>query len=513
MLRFVAENVTLDASADDTPSRRITGIAAPYNVEATVMGGQRVRIEPGALPTDGPDPRLLEEHDTGRIVGKVVARESTDAGMLFTAEIARTRAGDDIVELLRMGAIDSVSVGIQPTEHEFDGPVMVVKAAQWDELSLVYRPAFAGAVITKVAASSPDDAQPDTEPTPTEEETNPMSDIDNTVPVEEAAPAVVATAPVPAAPRNFAMPSAAEYVSAFVRGGATWQDFSSKLRAAAPDVVTTDLDGVLPTPIVTPVYNGLRGLRPVVDAIGPKAMPAAGKVFIRPRVSTHTTIGASNGENVALDDGTFVVEDLQVTKSVFGGYVTVSEESIDWSSPEVLGLILDDMARQYAKQTDNVCADNLVSGASNTTNFTVASIADPAEWARWVYVAAEEILSATDYLPTHLFLSPNMWRQLGLLVDTADRPLFPQAGPMDSFGSMSPTGSPAAAFGMTVVVDSNFANDTVIVGQPDGFEIFEQQKGAISTSEASTLSRTLAFRGYLATLMIDAGKFRKAAFV
>jgi HK97 family phage major capsid protein len=412
-----------------------------------------------------------------------------------------------------MGAIDSVSVGIQPTEHEFDGPVMVVKAAQWDELSLVYRPAFAGAVITKVAASSPDDAEPDTEPTPTEEETNPMSDIDNTVPVEEAAPAVVATAPVPAAPRNFAMPSAAEYVSAFVRGGATWQDFSSKLRAAAPDVVTTDLDGVLPTPIVAPVYNGLRGLRPVVDAIGPKAMPAAGKVFIRPKVSTHTTIGASNGENVALDDGTFVVDDLQVTKGVYGGYVTVSEESIDWSSPEVLGLILDDMARQYAKQTDNVCADNLVSGATNTTNFTVASIADPAEWARWVYVAAEEILSATDYLPTHLFLSPNMWRQLGLLVDTADRPLFPQAGPMNSFGSMSPTGSPAAAFGMTVVVDSNFANDTVIVGQPDGFEIFEQQKGAISTSEASTLSRTLAFRGYLATLMIDAGKFRKAAFV
>jgi HK97 family phage major capsid protein len=302
-------------------------------------------------------------------------------------------------------------------------------------------------------------------------------------------------------------------VSAFVRGGATWQDFSSKLRAAAPDVVTTDLDGVLPTPIVTPVYNGLRGLRPVVDAIGPKAMPASGKVFIRPKVSTHTTIGASNGENVALDDGTFVVDDLQVTKGVYGGYVTVSEESIDWSSPEVLGLILDDMARQYAKQTDNVCADNLVAGATNTTNFTVASITDPAEWARWVYVAAEEILSATDYLPTHLFLSPNMWRALGLLVDTADRPLFPQAGPMNSFGSMSPTGSPAAAFGMTVVVDSNFANDTVIVGQPDGFEIFEQQKGAISTSEASTLSRTLAFRGYLATLMIDAGKFRKAAFV
>lgn len=513
MLKFIAEAVTLDASADDTPSRRISGIAAPYNVDATVMGGERVRIMAGALPSDGPSPRLLEEHDTGRVIGRVVERENTDDGMLFTAEIARTRAGDDMVELLRMGAIDSVSVGIEPTDAEYDGNVLVVKAARWDELSLVYRPAFAGAVITSVAASSPDDANPDeTEPTTTEE-VNEMSDIDDTPKVEAAAPEVVPTAPVPAAPRNFAMPSAAEYVSAFVRGGAEWQDFSSKLRAAAPDVVTSDLDGTLPTPIVAPVYNALRGLRPVIDAVGAKAMPGSGKVFIRPKVTTHTTIGASNGENVALDSGTFVVDDLQVTKGVYGGYVTVSEESIDWSSPEVIGLILDDMARQYAKQTDDVCADGLVTGASTTTDFTVASIADPAEWARWIYTASEEILSATDYLPSHIFLSPNMWRNLGLLTDTADRPLFPQAGPQNAFGSMSPTGSPAAVFGMTVVVDSNFANDTVIIGDPSGYEIFEQQKGAISTSEASTLSRTLAFRGYLATLMIDAGKFRKAAFV
>jgi hypothetical protein len=262
------------------------------------------------------------------------------------------------------------------------------------------------------------------------------------------------------------------------------------------------------------VYNSLRGIRPVVDAVGTRAMPSAGKVFIRPKVTTHTTIGASNGENAALDQGTFVISDEQVTKGVYGGYVKVSEESIDWSQPEVIGLILDDMAREYAKQTDNVAADNLVSGASTTTNFTVADIADPAEWARWMYTAAEGILTATQYLPTHLFLSANMWRSLGLLVDTADRPLFPQAGPMNAFGSMNPAGSQASAFGFTTVVDSNFADDTVIVGVPDGYEIFEQQKGAIQAeANDGSLSRTIAFRGYFATLMIDAGKFRKAAFV
>ena len=333
--------------------------------------------------------------------------------------------------------------------------------------------------------------------------------------VEAAAPAVVQTAPIwAAAKKEFALPSAAEYMSKFLQGGHVWAEFQQALKAAAPNVVTTDLDGVLPTPIVAPVYNSLRGIRPVIDAIGTKAMPAGGKVFIRPKVTTHTTIGASNGENVALDQGTLVISDEQVTKAVYGGYVKVSEEALDWSQPEVLSLILDDMAREYAKQTDNVAADNLVTGASTTTNFTVADIADPAEWARWVYVAAESILSATEYLPSHLFLSPNMWRALGLLVDDAKRPLFPQAGPMNAFGSMNPAGTQASAFGLTVVVDANFANDTVIVGVPDGYEIFEQQKGAISAeANDGSLSRTIAFRGYLATLMIDSAKFRKAAFV
>lgn len=101
-----------------------------------------------------------------------------------------------------------------------------------------------------------------------------------------------------------------------------------------------------------------------------------------------------------------------------------------------------------------------------------------------------------------------------MLVDGSDRPLFPQAGPMNAFGSMNPAGSLAQAFGFTVVVDANFANDTVIVGVPDGYEIFEQQRGAVAVEAADgSLSRYIKFRGQFATLMIDNSKFRKAAFV
>jgi hypothetical protein len=84
---------------------------------------------------------------------------------------------------------------------------------------------------------------------------------------------------------------------------------------------------------------------------------------------------------------------------------------------------------------------------------------------------------------------------------------------MNAFGNLAP-GQPAGnAFGLSVVVDRNFAAATIILGDASGYEIFEQQKGALSIDVPSTMSRTIAFLGYLATLMIDSTKFVKAAFV
>jgi hypothetical protein len=178
----------------------------------------------------------------------------------------------------------------------------------------------------------------------------------------------------------------------------------------------------------------------------------------------------------------------------------------------VLALLVDDMARIYANETDNVAADNLVTGATTGGNFTSANYQDPAYWVERIYTAAQAILSNSNgNLPTHLFLSPNMFAYLGKLVDTAGRPLFPQVGPMNAFGQVAPGSANGSnvAFGLNVVVDRNFASDTVIVGDPSGFEIFEQQKGALTIDVPSTLSRTIAWRGYFATLMIDATKFVK----
>jgi HK97 family phage prohead protease len=510
MLKFTAP-ISLDAAAPDgAPKRTITGIAVPYGVAATVTDGTAVRFEKGALPTEGKAPKLFLYHDATQPVGLVTERVDTEEGMLFSAKIAATAAGDEALTLAMEGVLDSVSVGVNPTKFKYDKDgVMVITAAEWLELSMVPVPAFAGATITEVAAAAeeiPAETQPvaivTAEATPKENE---VSESPAVIEASSVAPVVFAQ------PKQFKMPSAAEYLAKVMAGGSEADQFFANIRAAAPDVVTTDTPGILPEPIVGAVYNNFRGLRPVVDAIGVKAMPGGGKVFRRPEVTTHTSMAVSPGENQALQSGTFVVSNNNVTKGVYGGYVKLSEEDMDWTEPEVIGLLLDDMARIYANTTDNVAADNLATGASLTVSFPSADYSKPEEWVKRMYLAGEAILTGSNgNLPTHLFLAPNMWRQIGLLSDDQGRPLFPQVGPMNAFGTMSPASVGATAFGLTVVVDRNFADDTVVIGDPSGYEIFEQQKGAIQVDTADgALARIIKFRGYFATLMIDNQKFRK----
>ena len=512
MIRFGSEAFTIDAAAGDTPRRTISGIAVRYNTPAKVSDGSMVAFAPGSLPVDGRAPVLQMFHDSSKVIGTVTERQETDEGMLFVARVSETALGSEALVLASDGALREVSVGVTPIKFKYDKEgVMVVTAARWDELSVVAQGAF-DAPILEVAASIPHEE----EEISTIEEAEPQQETE-TMNEKVEAPAVVeasaATQTIFAsAKREFKMPTAAEYISAFFTGGDQFHAMREGIQAAAPNVLTTDIPGVLPLPIVQPVYNNFIGRRPVIDAIGAKAMPQGGKVFIRPEVTTHTSIGNQATENTALTQGTFVVTDNQVTKGTYGGFVTLSEQSIDWSTPEIISLVLDDMGRIYANETDNVAADNLKTGATVTAAFG-NNATDPAQWSAFVGSAAQTILSGSNgNLPTHLFVSPNMWGYLLGLTDTSDRPLFPAVGPMNAFGNLLPGQPNGVAFGLQVVVDRNFATDTVIVGDASGFEIFEQQKGAISIDVPSTLSRTIAFRGYLATLMIDASKFVKATF-
>jgi len=513
MIHFHADlDLIIAEAGDENRPARIAGIAVPWDVVATVSGGQRVKFLRGAFDLTQKPAKLLENHDMSQLRGVVNALADSDAGLEFEATLADTRASKDAVALLKAGAYDSVSVGANPVSFKFDkAGVMVVSKAQLIELSLVAVPAFSEAVITEIAASADPEDDENNQPIDTPQEDK----VSEEIKAESPESATTPTSPLlyAQARREFKLPSAAEYISAFVRGGHDFAQMNDNIRAAAPDVVTSDIPGVIPTPIIAPVYNNFLGRRPLIDATGVRAMPQAGAIFIRPFVTTHNTLATAT-QNTTITASAFVVDDVQITKTIQGGYVEISEASMDWSQPEVLSALLDDMARVYADRTDLLACSELVSGTTNSNNFTNASITDPAEWVRWMYVAAADILTGSNgNLPSALAVSPNIFQYLGQLVDGQDRPLFPQVGPMNAYGTMTPGSDSAVAFGLRLVVDRNLGAADMVIMDPTGIECWEQQKGAISVEQPSQLSRQIAFRGYFAAKVIDASKSIKAAFV
>lgn len=504
-LTFQAVPVTLDAAAGENEAPRITGLAVPWDTLAVLSGGEKVIVRRGAFDLEA-KPKLLEGHDTTQLRGVVNELADSEEGLLFEATFARTRAAEDAVELVRASAYDSVSAGFTPTKFNYDKKgVLIVEAADIHEISLVAMPAWKQAAIESLVAEAGDE---DEEATSTEPEEG--TKVEETPTVEAEAP-TIATPIYAAARREVKLPSIGEYVSKMLQGGTEFAEMNARLRAAAPDVVTSDLGGLLPEPIVQPVYNGLIGRRNVIDAIGARQAPRAGKVFIRPSVTTHTSVAAVTENNNNIQSGTLVVTDNQVTKSQYGGYVELSQFSIDTTSPEVLSVLIDDMARVYAKQTETAVETALEAGISTTQ--AAFDVTSPAEWADFIYDCSTTILNASSHLPTHVFVSPSFWAALGKLTDDAGRPLFyadRALNPMNSFGQLSPGTIAGTAFGLSVVV-TPYNSDFLAVGNADGFEIYEDLRGALSVDVPNQLSRTVAFYGYLATLMIDSTKFVKIA--
>jgi len=531
MIRVTASTFTVDAAAaDGTQTRTITGIAVPYNVTANASGTE-VMFMRGSLPVEGKAPKLYMQHNAEQAIGLVTERTDDEENMYFSAKVSATALGDEALILASDGVLDSVSVGVNPTKFSYneDG-VMVVEAAQWLELSLVPQPAFAEAVITQVLASidtNPEDlcntevGEENTEPQPPEE-------IEMS---EQNAPEVIeASAPIFAqAKRQFDLPTPGEYLAAMHIGGSTFDNVSAAARNymlgkqsafefAAGDVLTTDTPGLLPVPVLGPVFANLnQAIRPVVSAVGASAYPDGGtqKTFIRPTWTTHTSVATQSTELSGVSATTPVIASNVISKTTLSGQVTLSVQDVDFSSPGAMDIIINDLMGQYMLASDNLAADGLVAGAGASGATWTVTANDPTSLISSIYTAAYNILLNTNFLPDHIFVAPGVWQALGAQLDVDKRPVFPYVG---AAGLMGVNGMGAAnvtvantfnPFGLNLVADRNFAAGTMVVARGAAIEFYESIRGLLTRDEPATLGKVMSYHGYASLFVADANQVQK----
>jgi HK97 family phage prohead protease len=533
MIRVTASTFTVDAAAaDGTKARTITGIAVPYNVTANASGTEVMFLR-GSLPVEGKAPKLYMQHDASQAIGLVTERDDDEENMYFSAKVSATALGDEALILAGDGVLDSVSVGVNPTKFSYnEAGVMVVEAADWLELSLVPQPAFAGATISEVNASihtNPENlCNTETEDPTTETELPEEPEVS-----EQAAPEVIeASAPIFAtAKRQFDLPTPGEYLAAMHIGGTTFENVSAAARNymlskqsafqfAAGDVLTTDTPGLLPVPVLGPVFANLnQAIRPVVAAVGARAYPDGGqsKTFIRPTWTTHTSVATQSTELSGVSATTPVIASNVISKTTLAGQVTLSVQDVDFTSPGSMDIIINDLMGQYMLASDNLAADGLVAGATASGATWTVTANDPSSLISAIYTAAYNILLNTNFLPDHIFVAPGVWQALGAQLDADKRPVFPYVG---AAGLMGVNGMGAAnvtvantfnPFGLNLVADRNFAAGTMVVARGAAIEFYESIRGLLTRDEPATLGKVMSYHGYASLFVADAQQVQKIA--
>jgi HK97 family phage prohead protease len=524
MIRLIAGDFSVDAAAaDGQPRRTISGTAVPYNTPATVNDGTTVMFRPGSLPVEGKAPRLFMYHDATQPVGVVTERVDTEQGMLFSARISQTRLGQDALVMAQDGTIDQVSVGVNPIQFSYDeAGTMIIEKAEWQELSLVPLGAFGDqAGITKVAASIPQTDTP-TDHNEIQDTQESETDMTTETPKPEAVEATIPTPTVPAvAKREFALPTPGEYMAAYHIGGDTFRRVNdaykvaaakkhSSIQAALAQDLTSDTPGLLPIPVLGPVFQNYNFIRPVVSAIGTRAMPNGnGKSFIRPIITQHTAAGVQT-EGQEVTNQKMTLSSNTVTRQTVAGGVFISQQDIDFTDPAALNTILQDLTGQYMKETDNIAADACVT-ASQASGFTwTVTAGNPTSLMDAIYGCAFNISNSTNLFATHLLVSVDVWQKLGGQLDDAKRPLFPAIGAPGLIGQNTLGAGSAASWsgmnplGLEIVVDGNFASGTMLVVHAPAIEFYEQVRGIMSVEDPALLGRNFSYYGYFATFFQDA---------
>jgi hypothetical protein len=94
-------------------------------------------------------------------------------------------------------------------------------------------------------------------------------------------------------------------------------------------------------------------------------------------------------------------------------------------------------------------------------------------------------------------------------LDGDKRSVFPYAGAAGLMG-VNAAGSANITqlntfnpFGLNLVVDRNFAANTMVVAKGSAIEFYEQIRGILSVEVPGTLGRTFSYYGYVATFIAD----------
>jgi len=478
-----------DIISANSSKREMKGLIVPfYQAGHTNMG--EVVFTKGSI--DIPEKiKLFVEHDMTRPIGRLIAHEVTDTGIMGTFKIGRTNAGDDALAEAQEGLRDGFSIGASIDDYKIDDGQVLVSAATLREVSHVTNPAFKAAQITEIAASESE------QPNESEEVvTDPQTPEIAEEAVEAAAEAKVEATErrmpvIHTAPRlEF---SKAKYLENTLRAS-IFGDEEARSYVRAADDTTVNNAGLIPTPqlseIINPLSNADRG---AIDAISRATLPDAGMSFEIPKITAVPTV-AEEGEEDAVTETGMTNNFLSVSVKKYAGAQTFSVELLDRSAPSFFDELVRQMEFAYAKATDEAVAGALAAGGTDGGNRTL----DAAGLLDFVADGAADIYSESLGFARSLIVSPAAWGAIMGLNDSG-RPIYNAVNPQNAGGAVSPQSLRGNVAGLDLYVSRNLSgvgDNSMIIVNPESYTWYESPRLQLRTNVIGSGQVEVLYYGY-----------------
>jgi len=483
----------------ETEERTIVGLAVPYGQEIELNGNTKERFEAGAIQTIE-DVKLFYGHEEP--IGKVVEGRDTEAGFEIVAKISDTPRGNEIYTLLQDDVLNRFSVGFYPVKDRKEGQTIVREQVTLLEVSVVPFPAFSGAKITEVRSESETEEVEEVAETPNETESETMENIELDVrtvqdEVAELRRVIEAGQSVEtAAPSTHKFRSQGEFAKALVTGDA---DAIQLARDASTSADTVALPG-----FIGYIDNLIDTNRPTLSAFSRAALPAAGLTVEYAQVSSNTlAVGVQSPENEELSFGNLVIDSVSANVVTYGGYTSMSKQTIQRSSVNYLDTALRALSIAYANTTNKAVVDLVEAQdytgkrwdvSAGTSEALIGGLAD----------ASSYIFKETGLRPEAIMCGTGAYKFLLQVAGEDGRPVVLVNGAgVNNIGSANIPGLSGQLFGLPVIVDPQIATNRCFVANSAAIQTLESAGAPVrlSADDITTLTDSISVYGYMAITM------------
>lgn len=274
--------------------------------------------------------------------------------------------------------------------------------------------------------------------------------------------------------------------------------------------VSGDTPGIMPVPIVGAVMNDVDNARPFIDSVGAKPLDFAGETFKRPLITQHVAMGkqTTQATSTGLGSQKMTIGSVTFTKETWGGWLDVSRQDIDWSSPSAWDALLTDFTDQYGLVTENAAGDAFAAAvAAGNTPVEVAGTGSAStlkDYVTALYAAAALSYAGGGRMPDHIWMGLDMWGVLGPLVESQVPTMNNNLGRSELSDFQA---GDLLRLPRTVV--PSFPAGTIIIGSSRWTEVYEERIGLLQAVNPSILGVQIAYGGYIAYNTIKPTAFTK----